>query len=154
ERRFNEAMALLGAGKPQQARAASQAWRDQQPGDVLALLALGTTAEATGDRMLAARAYGSLIDLFPSQADFRRLAGARLERLGTAGLALAVDTLRKALAQRADQPSSHRLLAYALVLAGQPAAGLDVILEAVRGSRNGERFFAATRILGDDAGLI
>src|SRR6185369_2734345 len=94
ERRFAEVTALLEAGKPQQARSAAQSWRDQRPADVLALLALGAAAEATGDLPLAARAYGSLIDLFPSQADERRLAGERLARLGGAALALAVDTFR------------------------------------------------------------
>ncbi len=106
ERRFTETMGLLHAGRAPQARAAAQAWRDQRPGDVLALLSLGAAAEATGDRVLAARAYGSLIDLFPSQADFRRLAGERLARLGSDGLPLAVDTFRKAVVQRPDEPSS------------------------------------------------
>jgi outer membrane protein OmpA-like peptidoglycan-associated protein len=154
ERRFAEATALLKAGKPQQARSAAQSWRDQRPADVLALLALGAAAEATGDLSLAARAYGSLIDLFPSQADERRLAGERLARLGGDALALAVDTLRQARAQRPDQPSSHRLLAYALVRAGQPAAALDVALEGVRQTYPTDRFAGVGPILREDAAII
>ena len=154
ERRFAEATALLRAGKPQQARSAAQAWRDQRPADVLALLALGAAAEATGDLPLAARAYGSLIDLFPAQADDRRLAGERLERLGGDALALAVDTFRQARAQRPDQPSSHRLLAYALVRAGQPAAALDVALEGIRQGYAANRFAGIGLIMREDAGII
>jgi outer membrane protein OmpA-like peptidoglycan-associated protein len=154
ERRFTQAMGLLHAGKAPQARAAAQAWRDQRPGDVLALLALGAAAEATGDRALAARAYGSLIDLFPSQADFRRLSGERLARLGNDGLPLAVDTFRKAVGQRPDQPSSYRLLAYALVRTGQTPAALDAILEGVARSNAADRLAPVARVLREDAGLV
>ena len=59
---------------------------------------------------MAARAYGAIIDLFPSRADLRRMAGNRLERLATPeALALAVDTYEKAKEERADHPSSHRM---------------------------------------------
>jgi hypothetical protein len=153
-RRFAEATALLKAGKPQQAMAAAQSWRDQRPADVLALLALGAAAESTGDLPRAARAYGSLIDLFPSQASERRLAGERLQRLGGDALALAVDTYRQARAQRPDQPSSHRLLAYALVRAGQPAAALDIALEGLRQTYPTGRFAGVGPILREDASII
>jgi hypothetical protein len=146
--------AFLKAGNPQQAMRAAQSWRDQRPADVLALLALGAATEATGDLSLAARAYGSLIDLFPSQADDRRLAGERLQRLGGDALALAVDSFRQARAQRPDHPSSHRLLAYALVRAGQPAAALDIALEGVRQTYPTGRFAGVGPILREDAGII
>jgi outer membrane protein OmpA-like peptidoglycan-associated protein len=154
ERRFAEVTSLLAAARPQQARRAAQSWRDQRPADVLALLALGAAAEATGDLALAARAYGSLIDLFPAQADQRRLAGERLARLGGDALALAVDTFQKARVQRPDQPSSHRLLAYALVRAGRAAAAFDVALEGVRQSYPAGRFAGVGPILREDAGII
>ncbi len=67
-------------------------WHEQDPGDVLALIALGEAAETAGDPITAARAYGSIIDLLLSRADLRRYVGARLERLGEAGSVLAVDT--------------------------------------------------------------
>ncbi|HEX9940954.1 MAG TPA: hypothetical protein VGG03_02970 [Thermoanaerobaculia bacterium] len=90
----------------------AEAWSAEEPGDVLALLALGEAWEAAGETAAAARAYGSLIDLFPSRADLRRLAGERLERLGEAGLELAIGTYRKAALDRPDHPSGHRLLAW------------------------------------------
>ena len=48
---------------------------------MLALVALGEALEARARRATAARAYGSIIDLFPARADLRRFAGERLERL-------------------------------------------------------------------------
>lgn len=94
--RFAEVMAHLAAGRTSQARTLAEAWHAEAPGDVLALLALGEVWEKAGETAAAARAYGSLIDLFPSRADLRRLAGERLERLGETGLELAIDTYRKA----------------------------------------------------------
>ena len=55
---------------------------DPATGDILALVALGEVSEARGDKAQAMRAYGSIIDLFPSRADLRRFAGERLERVG------------------------------------------------------------------------
>src|SRR5436309_2350889 len=112
-------MEHLAAGRVAPARALAETWSTEAPGDVLALLALGETWEAAGERRAAARAYGSLIDLFPSRADLRRLAGERLERLGQEGLGLAIDTYQKAVLDRPDHPSGHRLLAWALLRAGR-----------------------------------
>jgi predicted Zn-dependent protease len=109
--RFAEVKEHLAAGRVKQARALAESWNTEAPGDVLALLALGEAWEAAGERNAAARAYGSLIDLFPSRADLRRLAGERLERLDDAGRELAIDTYQKAVAERPDHPSGHRLLA-------------------------------------------
>ena len=64
------------------ARRKAEAWIDAQPGEVLAYIALGDATEAQGDCETAARAYGSIIDLFSFRADLRRFAGERLDRLG------------------------------------------------------------------------
>jgi TonB family protein len=100
EGKLLEVMTLLKRGQAKQALGKALVWREEQPGDVLALVALGEALEALGQRTWAARAYGSLIDLFPSRADLRRFAGERLDRLGLkdpAALALAVDTYQKAV---------------------------------------------------------
>ncbi len=60
------------------ALAHAKTWRDEQPTDVLALVGLGEALEASRDRAAAARAYGSIIDLYPTRADLRRFAGERL----------------------------------------------------------------------------
>jgi tetratricopeptide (TPR) repeat protein len=156
EGKFRRAMEMIAGKQAKQALEFALKWRQDDPGDALALIALGAF-EALGDKGTAARAYGSLIDLFPSRADLRRFAGARLERLGAGpggGLELAIDTYRKAVESRPDHPSSHRLLAFALARAGRVQEAFDAILAgAMRGYPAG-RFRGVDRILRDDVGLI
>jgi outer membrane protein OmpA-like peptidoglycan-associated protein len=154
EGKLRDVMQLVDEHKPEQALKAALAWRDREPGDVMALIALGEAGEAAGKKRLAARAYGSIIDLFPARADMRRFAGERLERLGDGGLELAIDTFKQARASRADHPASHRLLAYALLRAGKPAEAFDVIVEGARTAYPQGRFAGVDRILHEDVGLI
>jgi tetratricopeptide (TPR) repeat protein len=133
--------------------ARAQGWHEEQPGDLLALVALGEALEATGDRGTAARAYGSIIDLFPSRADLRRFAGVRLERLAEAA-ELAVDTFARAAEQRPDHPASHRLLAFALLRAGKPEKAFEAISKGLAQRYPEGRFAGVDRILREDAGLI
>ncbi len=137
------------------ALAKARAWREQDPGDVLALVALGECGEAASDLTLAARAYGSIIDLFPGRADMRRFAGERLERVhGAAALALAVDTYRKAVEQRPDHPASHRLLAFALLKQGHPREAFQAIAAGAARRYPDGRFAGVDRILREDLGLF
>ncbi len=127
-------------------------WREEDPGDVLALIAIGEAAEALHDLDRAARAYGSIIDLFPARADLRRYAGARLERLAN-GLGLATDTFRHALDQRPDHPESARLLAYALLKQGKAEQAFTILATARARSYPSGRFAGIERILSEDLGL-
>ncbi|HXT19285.1 MAG TPA: tetratricopeptide repeat protein, partial [Thermoanaerobaculia bacterium] len=154
EGRFAQVMADLAAGRMSAARTLAERWSDESPGDVLALLALGEAWEAAGNTAGAARAYGSLIDLFPSRADLRRLAGERLERLGDASLTLAVDTYEKALAQRPDHPSSHRLLAWALLRAGRFADAFATLEGGLAREYPSGRFSGVEQVMRDDLGLL
>jgi hypothetical protein len=129
-------------------------WRDEDPTDVMALVALGEALEASRDPATAARAYGSLIDLFPSRADLRRFAGERLERLKGAGDALALDTFEKAEAQRPDHPSSHRLVAFARLRGGDFAGAFAAAVEALQHPYPEARFAGVARILREDLGLV
>jgi hypothetical protein len=107
------------------------------------------------DQASAARAYGSIIDLFPGRADMRRFAGERLERVRTsAALALAVDTFTKAVAQRPDHPASHRLLGFALLKQARPRAAFEAVLAGVKQSYPSGRFLGVERILREDLGLM
>jgi hypothetical protein len=133
--------------------AIAQGWHEEQPGDLLALVALGEALERSGDQSTAARAYGSIIDLFPARADLRRFAGVRLERLVN-GLELASDSFAKAAEQRADHPASHRLLAFSLLRANQPEKAFNAIATGIKQSYPGGRFAGVDRILREDAGLI
>jgi len=145
---------MIGRGDAKGALGLALDWRRQNPGDVLALVAIGEASEAIGDQATAARAYGSLIDLFPARADLRRYAGNRLDRLGEASAWLAADSYAKAAASRPDHPASHRLLAYALVKAGRHREAWEAIDVGRRQSYPEGRFAGVKRILDDDAGII
>ncbi len=152
--RLADVMRLLRSGRTSQALTRASVWQAESPGDVLALVALGEALEASADTARAARAYGSLIDLFPSRADLRRYAGERLERLADeSALDLAVDTYRKAVAQRPDHPSSHRLLAYALLRSERPQEAFETMVAAIEQKYPGNRFRGVAQILREDLGL-
>jgi Vault protein inter-alpha-trypsin domain/Tetratricopeptide repeat len=152
--RFAEVKEELAAGRVTRAREAAEAWSAESPGDVLALLALGEAWEAAGERKAAARAYGSLIDLYPGRADLRRLAGERLERLGSDGLGLAIDTYQKAVLDRPDHPSGHRLLAWALLRAGRHEEAFAALEVGIEQRYPGGRFAGVDRVLREDLGLV
>ncbi|MBL8951801.1 MAG: hypothetical protein JNK82_13550 [Myxococcaceae bacterium] len=152
---FKAVMELVTAKKVDDAVAKARGWREEQPGDVLALIALGEALEAKGDEPEAARAYGSVIDLFPGRADLRRFAGVRLERLkAREALALAADAYAKAAAQRGDHPASHRLLAFTWLKLGEPAKAFAAIEQGAGREYPSGRFLGVDRILREDAGLI
>jgi hypothetical protein len=153
--RFKDVMDALA--KKDMAGAASIAadMHDKDPGDVLGLVAVGEVAEANGDTARAARAYGSIIDLFPARADLRRFAGERLERVAaSAGLDLALDTYTKANEQRPDHPSSHRLLAFALLKKALYAKAFDAIVAGLTQKYPENRFASVDRVLREDLGLV
>ncbi|MFO0591843.1 MAG: VIT domain-containing protein [Polyangiaceae bacterium] len=152
---FKAVMDLIARGRVEDAIVAAFEWRKKEPGDVMALIALGEGFEAAGDVAQAARCYGSIIDLFSSRADLRRFAGERLDRLrlGTA-LDLASDTYQKAEEERPDHPASHRLYAYALLRRGQPEQAFEAIVRGIHQRYPAGRFAGVDRILREDLGLI
>ncbi|MBL0215520.1 MAG: AgmX/PglI C-terminal domain-containing protein [Myxococcales bacterium] len=152
--KLSQVMRSLKLGDTRGALQLAQAWHAEAPGDVLALIALGEALEARHDLVQAARIYGSIIDLFATRADFRRFAGERLERIGSAARALVIDTYRRAVADRPDHVTGHRLLAYALVRGGDYAGGFAAILAGLDQQYPGDRFRGAERVLREDAGLI
>lgn len=146
--------AALGRGKAKTALDKAQAWRDKDATDLLALVALGRSYNQSGDGLQAARAFGSVLDLYPSRADMRRFAGNWLERLGRPGLELAADTYANAMAQRPDHPSIYHLLGMTLLRLGRYDEALTTVLEGIGAQRIGGRFAAVERILAEDAQLI
>lgn len=149
---FKKVMDALKTDKAK-AVALASGWHEEQPGDLLALVAMGEALEAAGDLSTAARCYGSIIDLFPARADLRRFAGVRLERIAAAQ-GLAVDTFAKAAEQRPDHPASHRLLAFSLLRAGKPERAFAAIEVGLAQSYPSGRFAGVDQILREDAGLI
>ncbi|MEO8706268.1 MAG: VIT domain-containing protein [Kofleriaceae bacterium] len=125
-------MGAIASKQRDRALEVASAWQLANPGDISALLALGESLEARGATALAARAYGSIADLFPNRADLLRACGERLDRLQTGKTrALAVDVYRRALRERPDHASGYRLLAYALLRDGQADAALDALLGGI-----------------------
>lgn len=152
--RFKVVMDLLARKNSEEAFAEAMRWRSDEPTDTMALVALGEAAEAKGDVRTAARAYGSILELHPSSAESRRLAGERLERLhDPAALRLAVDTYRKATLQRPDQASGHRLYAFALLKQGDYAQAFDA-LRAASARSAADKLSGVERVLRDDLGLV
>lgn len=149
-----EVMKLIAKKQTQQAVLVALKWRTDKPGDVMALVALGEALEANGNLALASRVYGSIIDLFPSRADMRRFAGQRLERLGQIGQTLASDSFRKAVAQRPDHLTSHRLLAYSLVRETKYEAAFNAAEIGVKRNYPSGRFAGGKRALREDLGII
>ncbi|MBW2455486.1 MAG: hypothetical protein JRI68_13285 [Deltaproteobacteria bacterium] len=133
--------------------AAALAWRNEAPKDVLALVALGEALEARGHRGLAARTYGSIIDLFPGRAEMRRFAAGRLERLGAPGAWLAIDAYAKALVDRPDHLTVYRQYAFALLRVGREQAAFDALEQGFRKYPPG-RFPGGVDVLRRDLGLL
>jgi tetratricopeptide (TPR) repeat protein len=127
-------------------------WLADKPTDVLGWVALGQAFEANHDAAAAARAYGSIIDLYASRAEIRRFAGQRLERSGER--ALAIDTYKRAVADRPDQITGHRLLAYALVRAGDHAAAYRAILAGADQEARADSYAGAPQVFAKDIRVI
>jgi hypothetical protein len=152
---FKIVMEQLSRGDKAAALDAAKSWQSKASGDVMALVGLGEAYEAKGDPHSAARAYGSILELFASRADSRRFAGERLERLRDPfALELAADTFAKAAEQRPDHPASHRLYAFTLLKAGQYEKAFNAIVAGSKRSYPPGRFAGVDRILKEDVGLI
>ncbi len=147
-------MDSLRLGDRPSATSLAERWRADEPANVLALIALGEALEANGHKEEAARAYGSIIDLFPMRPEMRRLAAARLERLGTATRWLVVDSYGRALRKQSDDPSSHRLLGYALLRSGYYREALETLVSGFAWASADERSQTMARVLYDDIGLV
>jgi hypothetical protein len=152
--RFKSVMDMIGAGGAKAAVDEAFGWHRAEPGNVMALVALGESLEAAREPQTAARAYGSIVDLFPARADLRRFAGHKLERLGGAAMELAVDTFAKAEEQRPDHPESHRLVAFGKLRQGDFAGAFAAGERGVAQRYPSGRFLGAERILREDLGLL
>ncbi len=154
EGRFDKVMQLVSRRDAKGALAEAIAWRADSPGDVLAYVALGEAAELARDKTLAARAYGSILELWSYRVDMLRLAGERLDRVGDeASLDLAAASYAAAVADRPDHPSSHRLRAMSLLRLGRPAEAFDALAKGIDRNYADGRFQGVETILRDDLAL-
>ena len=152
--KFAEIKRLLTTGSGRAALQMARQWQQDEPGNVLGLIALGDCLEKLGRNQEAARVFGSIIDLYPSRADLRRYAASRLQSLGEHGLELAVDCFQKAADQRPDHVSSHRFLAFAQARQGRFKEAMDSLERGLSRSYPSGRFRSYERILKDDLGLL
>ncbi|PRP90216.1 Vault protein inter-alpha-trypsin [Enhygromyxa salina] len=152
--RFGSLQSLVAQGRAAQARAEAWEWATTEPDNTLALVALGELLELDGQRELAARVLGSVIDLHPHRADMRRAAAARLELLGESGRALAIDSYRKAIEQRPDQINGHRLLAWALAKGGEYEQAFEVLSAGIETQVPAGRFNGVKSLLREDRELV
>lgn len=128
-------------------------WRQASPTDVLALVALGRSLQANQLPADAARAYGSIIDLFPMRADLRRFAGNLLETLGKDASRLAGDSYSKAKDDRPDHPSVYIMLAVRQLQDGTPLQALDTLDACLKADRRGGNFGGVERIATELMGI-
>jgi len=153
--RLAETRRLLAAGQTTAAYDLAWSWVQTERSDMLGLIALGEVLEARDRPRLAARVYGSLIDLHPSRPDVRRTAGERLERLDDeAALELAIDTYAKAAAARPDHPSGPRLHAWALVRRGDHAQAFEILRTAAERRYPRGRLAGVRTLLRQDLALV
>ena len=136
----------------QDARPRALAWLQKDTSNALALVAYAHALEAAGEKAEAARAYGSIIDLFPGRADMRRYAGGCLESLGENELA--ADTFTKAMISRPDHPSSHRLVAYAELRLGHYREAFERLQKGLRRQYPWGRFAGYDQVLRGDLALV
>src|SRR5262249_28313116 len=97
----------------------------------------------------AARAYGSIMDLYPNRAELLRAAGERLDRVSGAR-SIAIDAYRRAIHERPDHASTYRLLAYALYRDGHG----DEALDALRDGASHANRPSISSIFADDIELV
>lgn len=155
EGNFLAVMNLIGAWDDKRnALGVAERWQRARPADVTALVALGEALEANGRHDLAARAYGSLIDLYPGRADVRRMAASRLERTGDGAGWLVLDAYSRALEQRYDDPAGYRLYAFALLRAGYFGEAWAALLDGLAWARVEPKTRGLEQIFKQDLGLV
>ncbi|PRQ08578.1 AgmX/PglI C-terminal domain-containing protein [Enhygromyxa salina] len=152
--RYGALRQLVAQGRFELARADAWEWATTEPDNALALVALGELLELDGQRDLAARVYGSLIDLHPERADMRRAASARLEALDESARALAIDSYTKAVEQRPDQINGHRQLAWALAKDRRYEQAFEVLTDAIDTQIPAGRFNGVKALLREDRELV
>ncbi len=147
---YAEVMALLPA-HAQQALERAVEWHLEAPFEPLPLLAVGEAYAIANDASQVPRVYGSLIDLYPANAEMLRLAASLLQmQREQSSVTTAVEALDRAIALQPERPSSHRLLAYALLRAQREAEALAAVERGIAVLPNGP----AQLVLRHDAGLI
>jgi tetratricopeptide (TPR) repeat protein len=125
-----------------------------RPDDPIVLRRLGEALTRRGKTTLAARVYGSLIDLYPGRADMLRVAGQWLEPLGAGSADLALDAYARALRDRPDHVTGYRMAAFALARRGRYAEAFALEARALRVPLPAGRFEGFAEVVRQDLGVL
>ncbi len=127
-RAFRKIRGQLANGSLSSALGSSLRWYARSPSNLLAVTALGESLQAAGHYKLAARAFASILDLYPSRADMHRLAAGYLSPLGNIAAGLREHALRFAHDARPDHVHGVRLLAMELAMSGNEEKAIALLL--------------------------
>ena len=150
---YAETRAALAEGDPVRALDLAAAARARDSRDVSALLALGEALEAASLPELAARAYGSIADLRPHDAESLRVAAGRLDAMGGDRMPLAIELWRRAKDDRPDHPAGHHALAMALLRVGAYEEASDTLSAALAMTFEA-RYWHAHEVLETDLAFV
>jgi tetratricopeptide (TPR) repeat protein len=125
---LSEALAALGQWRD--LRRLALAWQPYDPENPQVYEVLGNADEHLDNRVEAARAYGSIIEVAAAKPELLQRAGLLLVRVGRASVA--ETPLRRALELRPDRVNSYRHLALMLWLDGRPEEAARVLESATR----------------------
>lgn len=151
--KFGEIDSLLKSDQLELALQCAQKWQSQNPGDALALIALGHCYKANGQPQQAARAYSSLVELYPERADLMSFAGCLLGTVWEQRQS-ALECLSKAVKLQPDQPKGHLLKAYAQVRVGRLEDALQTLEKAYKTDFAGHRSDELRKVIGEDLGMV
>lgn len=143
----------LSKGRVADALGLAAAARAKDSRDVFALVALGEALEAAGLPEIAQRAFGSIADLKPNDAESLRSAAVRLEHAAGKPTALSIELLRRAVGDRPDIPHGHHLLAASLLRTDAYAEAFDVLARGVA-TPYAPRYQQAIALLRRDVELV
>jgi len=121
----------LSKGRVADALGLAAAARARDSRDVFALVALGEALEAAGLPEIAQRAFGSIADLEPNDAESLRSAAVRLEHAAGKPTPLSIELLRRAVDDRPDIPHGHHLLAVALLRIDAHAEAFEALAKGI-----------------------
>lgn len=151
--RFGEIDSLLKSGQLELALQLAQRLQSQNPGDVLALIGLGQCYKANGQPQQAARAYSSLVEVYPERADVMSFAGCLLGTVWEQQQS-ALECLSKAVKLQPEQPKGHLLKAYAQVRVGRLEDALQTLEKAYQTDFAGHRSDDLRKVIGEDLGMV
>jgi tetratricopeptide (TPR) repeat protein len=151
--KFGEVDSLLKSGQVELALQCAQKWQSQNPGDVLAFIALGQCYKANGQPQQAARAYSSLVELYPERADLMSFAGCLLGTVWGHRQS-ELECLSKAVKLQPEQPKGHLLKAYAQVRVGLLEDALQTLEKAYKTDFASHRSDELRNVIGEDLGMV